>query len=109
MVLGGGVITIKLVPNYATPTVLLLLMAWALQLQRLLHLQLQYLTHSEESYPGRTSQSVRFYGNSSFSVPEDLLASLTGLKGYSVALYFKEQSPNGYAQLYCMLYKTLLS
>ena len=64
-----------------------------------LFLQLQDLTHSEESYPGRTSQSVRFYGNGSFSAPADLLAHLTGLRGYTIALYFKEQSLNGYAQL----------
>ena len=56
---------------------------------------LQSLTHSSESYPGRTSSSVRFYGNSTFSVPGDLLAPLTGLKNYTIAVYFKEEASNG--------------
>ena len=56
---------------------------------------LQSLVQSEESYPGRTSLSVQFYGNSSFSVPEDLLSGLRDLKDYTIAVYFKESAPNG--------------
>lgn len=58
---------------------------------------LQSLVHSGESYPRRTSSSIRFYGNNSFLVPEDLLAGLreVSLKRYTIAVYFKEQVPNG--------------
>ena len=59
------------------------------------YISLQSLAHSLESYPGRTSSSVRFNGNSSFPVPGDLLARLSGLKDYTIAVYFKEEAPNG--------------